>query len=128
MFDSDRASWQNPRVLITLFSIFLAGAACGALVMRIGLHDRMHRALAAPKPDASQLSYERLRSELNLRPDQASQLKSILDDMVTYRQEMEAQMQAQVEDFRATGKNRIWNILDPDQRQKFDKLSSQLAR
>jgi hypothetical protein len=107
------AGWQNPRVLATLLMVFLAGALSGALIMRAGLHTRLH---------GGELKYEQLRNELNLNPKQAEEIRSILDDFVKYNQDL----QNQIEDVRATGKNRIMSILDPDQRKRFQKICEQL--
>jgi septal ring factor EnvC (AmiA/AmiB activator) len=115
MLDADRATWQNPRILALLLLVFLCGALVGALTMRVGL-----RAKNAPAAD---FNYEMLQRELKLSPDQSAQLRSILDDMVKYHQDL----QAQLEDFRATGKNRIRQILNPPQRERFEKLCNDLA-
>lgn len=122
MFDSDRPSWQNPRVLGILLLVFLSGAVFGALTMRAGLHERLHRGTALWKDDSTVLSYERLTKELNLSPQQRQQLRTILDDYVRYHQDL----QAQLDDWRATGKNQILQILDPDQRQRFERLTTEL--
>jgi Spy/CpxP family protein refolding chaperone len=122
MTPAERPGWQDPRILAMLFFVFLAGAAVGALTMRFGLHDKMH-----PHPrlsDASTLSFNELRTELNLTDDQAEKLRSILDDFVAYHHDLEAQ----VESYRATGKNRIMQILTPEQRSRFEKISSDLNR
>ena len=120
MVTAERATWQNWRVLATLTSVFLCGALVGALTMRAGLHNTIHRSAAAYwKDSGNQLSYERLTKELNLSSQQADQLKSILDDMIKYHQDL----QAQIEDVRATGKNRIIQILNSEQRQQFERLS-----
>lgn len=122
MFNSDSASWQNPRILALLLSIFLCGAVVGAITMRSGLHDKIHRA-SYWKDDKSQLfSYEKLKKDLNLTPEQSERLKIILDDFVKYHEDL----QAQIEDVRATGKNRIVQMLTPDQRQRFEQLCKQL--
>ena len=122
MVTAERATWQNWRVLATLTSVFLCGAVVGALTMRAGLHDTIHRSAAAYWKDAgNQLSYEGLTRELNLSAQQAEQLRSILDDMIKYHQDL----QAQIEDVRATGKNRIIQILNPEQRQQFERLSKE---
>ena len=120
MLPAQRTTWQNPRVLTTLLMVFLAGAFSGALTMRAGLHDVIHRAGFWQK-DTS-VTYERLKTELNLTPDQAAKLKSILDDMVKYRQDMEAE----VESFRAFGKHRILDMLTPAQRKRFEELSNDI--
>jgi len=120
MTAAERPGWQDPRILAMLFFVFLAGAAVGALTMRFGLHDKMY-----PHPrlaDASTLSFNELRTELNLTDDQAEKLRSILDDFVAYHHDLEAQ----VESYRATGKNRIMQILTPEQRSRFEKISSDL--
>ncbi len=124
MFDADRASWQNPRVLTTLVLVFLAGAMAGAIVMRAGLHERMHRSSGSTywRDGGSEFSYGRLKKELDLTPEQSERLKTILDDFVKYHDAL----QAQIEDVRATGKNRIMQILDARQRARFEQLSSQL--
>jgi Spy/CpxP family protein refolding chaperone len=123
MFAADRASWQNPRVLTTLVLVFLTGAMAGAITMRAGLHDRMHRSAATYWRDGrNEFSYDMLKKELDLTPDQSERLKTILDDFVKYHEDL----QAQIEDVRATGKNRIIQILDARQRKRFDQLSNQL--
>lgn len=122
MFAADRASWQNPRVLATLILVFLSGALAGAVTMRAGLHERMHRSAAYWRDGTNVFSYDLLKRELNLTPAQSDRLKTILDDFVKYHEDL----QAQIEDVRATGKNRILQILDERQRQRFEQLSNQL--
>jgi len=123
MLAADRASWQNPRILTTLVMVFLCGALVGAITMRSGLHDKLHRSAAAYWKDGqSEFSYDRLKKDLNLTPDQAERLKTILDDFVKYHEDL----QAQIEDVRATGRNRILQMLTPDQRQRFEQLSTEL--
>ena len=120
MLAVDRASWQNPRILTTLVMVFLCGALVGAITMRSGLHDKLHRSAAAYWKDGqSEFSYDRLKRDLNLTPDQAERLKTILDDFVKYHEDL----QAQIEDVRATGRNRILQMLTPEQRRRFEQLS-----
>jgi Spy/CpxP family protein refolding chaperone len=124
MVAADRASWQNPRILALLLLIFLCGALAGALTMRSSLHTKLHRS-AAPywKDDSAQLfSYEKLKKELNLTSEQSERLKTILDDFVKYHEDLEAQ----IEDVRATGRNRIVQMLTPEQRKRFEQLSNRL--
>ena len=123
MFAADRASWQNPRVLATLVLVFLTGAMAGAITMRAGLHEKMHPSTAPYwREGRNEFSYDRLKKELDLTPEQSERLKTILDDFVKYHEDL----QAQIEDVRATGKNRIMQMLDTRQRQRFEQLSNQL--
>jgi hypothetical protein len=110
MFASDRPTWRNPRVLAILLLVFVSGAVCGGLTMRM-----MHR-----KHDAAIFSYEKLTTDLKLRPDQCDHLKQILADMTRYHQDL----QAQLDDWQATGKDKILKILDADQRIRFEQLAS----
>lgn len=124
MFEPDRASWQNPRILAMLLMVFVCGGLAGALTMRSRLYDKMHRGTASSvREDKTGFSYDKLKKELNLTPVQSERLKTILDDWVKYHEDLQAQM----EDVRATGKNRIVQILDPQQRQKFEELCNQLT-
>jgi len=120
MKSAERPGWRDPRILAMLFFVFLSGAAVGALTMRSGLHEKMHRQPSLGV--ATTLSFEQLRHELNLSNDQAEKLRSILDDFVAYHHDLEAQ----VESYRATGKNRILQILTPEQRARFEKISSEM--
>jgi len=123
MFAADRASWQNPRVLTTLVLVFLSGALAGAITMRAGMHQRMQRSANAYWQEGkNEFSYDMLRKELKLSAEQSERLKTILDDFVKYHEDL----QAQIEDVRATGKNRIMQMLDARQRQRFEELCNQL--
>jgi hypothetical protein len=92
--------------------------------MRSSLHTKLHRgAMPYWKDDSAQLfSYDTLKTELNLTSEQSDRLKTILDDFVKYHEDLEAQ----IEDMRATGKNRIKQMLTPEQRQKFEQLCNKL--
>jgi Spy/CpxP family protein refolding chaperone len=122
MFASDRPTWQNPRILATLVLVFLTGALTGAIGMREGLHEQLHRGAAYWRGDKAEFSYGQLKTELNLTPEQSERLKTILDDFVKYHDDLEAQ----IDDVRATGRNRIVQILTPEQRQRFEQLSGKL--
>lgn len=123
MLTADRASWQNPRVLVTLLLVFSAGFLAGAIAMRSPLHAKLHGSAAPYWGDEKQaFSYETLNRELKLSPEQSERLKTILDDFVKYHDDLEAQ----IEDVRATGKNRIRQMLTPQQQQRFEELSNQL--
>jgi hypothetical protein len=126
MASTPSASWQNPRILLTLFVIFLCGACAGMLTMALGAHRWMHAQTlpAAPawKESGREVSLQRFRQELNLSPQQTEQLETILDDFFTYYHTL----QAQLDDVRASGKQKILRILDENQKKKFEKLMTEL--
>ena len=114
----DRAPWQNPRILFTLAAIFLSGAAAGALTMRMTLSPERHRNGLYWKEGGKEISLQRFTKELNLTPDQEKEMEVVLDDFMTYIQSLQAQM----DDVRSTGKQRILKILREDQKQRFEKI------
>jgi hypothetical protein len=117
------ASWQNPRILITLFLVFLCGASAGMLAMGVGTHRWIH---AAGQPSwresGKEVSLKRLKTELDLSPAQTEQLETVLDDFFTYYHTL----QTQLDDVRASGKQRMMRILDEKQRRKFDQIMTDL--
>jgi uncharacterized membrane-anchored protein YhcB (DUF1043 family) len=121
----------NPRIVMTLAGMFLAGVATGMLIMRFGLHDQMHPVAAAAVevnvPNQEAL-LEKFRAELNLNPQQTEKLSVVLNDYQRYYQALQEQIEEmrlsdQIDDLRATGKNRILEILNPDQRAKFERMT-----
>jgi Spy/CpxP family protein refolding chaperone len=103
---------SNPKVLcaFTLTVVFLCGTLAGALAMTLGAHKTFHR--ASFFTDAGKAAYlEQVKKDLNLTPAQAEQMESILDDFSTYYRNVVAD-----------GKSRIMQILNDDQRRKFEQM------
>ncbi len=128
MTSSQSASWQNPRVLLSLVVIFLCGVSAGMLAMALGFHDWMHRRMGPPivsnwqDERGREVTVRQFWQELNLTPQQTEQLETILDDFFTYYHTL----QAQLDDVLASGQQKILRILDENQKKKFKKLIVQL--
>lgn len=112
---ADGPTWHHPRILLVLLAVFLFGMATGAFTTRF----------IASKPQApswtesgKRVTIEMLTKELDLSPEQAVQIETVLDEFVLYYQNLQGQM----EDFRADGRERIVRVLSPEQRAKFEKL------
>ena len=119
-----RTCWLNPRVLLTVFLIFLSGGMAGALVMRFGIHGlRQNNAVYYPAGD-KKVALQQLTNELELTPAQAQQLELILDDFVMYMQ----MLQTQMDEVRANGKYRVMRVLDEKQQKKFEKMLAELQQ
>ncbi|HML18236.1 MAG TPA: hypothetical protein VK419_14500 [Bryobacteraceae bacterium] len=103
--------------------MFLAGAATGAISMRFGIHGWLHPSAAAVRPATRDAVLNRFKTELDLDRAQTEKLSLVLDD---YRQYYES-LQEQLDDLRSTGKERILQILNPEQRIKFQKMMTDLA-
>src|SRR5258706_16438411 len=94
MFAADRASWQNPRILVLLLLIFLCGALAGALTMRAGLHEKLHRGTSYWRDNKTHFFFfDNLRKDLDLTAEQYPQLKTILDDFRQYHPQPENQIE-----------------------------------
>jgi Spy/CpxP family protein refolding chaperone len=115
----EKATWQNPRILTTLLFVFLAGATTGAVSMKFGLHQFLHR---SSTPTSKEEVLQKFRTDLNLSPAQTDKISLILDDYRHYYQSV----QDQEDDIRATGKMRILQELNPAQREKFQKMMSEI--
>lgn len=123
MVAAERAPWQNPRIVSTLMLVFLAGAATGALSMRYGIHNHLHQPSVQTQPATRDAVLNRFKTELNLDTAQTEKLGLVLDDYRQYYQSL----QEQLDDLRSTGKTRIMQILNPDQREKFEKMMTDLG-
>ena len=120
---TDSISWRNPKVLRVLAIVFVAGALSGAVTYRLArILTRTQAAAAAPDLREKKAALEYLKSQLNLTPVQTEQVAAIIDDYQRYY----GNIQDQVEEVRATGKNRILQVLDADQRGKFEKFAGSL--
>lgn len=119
---------KNPKIIGTLMVVFLAGAAVGALFMQMGLHDRLHRTVSAAtapavrKASTNDALVQRFKTELDLSGDQTDKIAMVLDDYRSYYHSL----QDQLDDVRSTGKTRILQILDSQQRAKFEKIVGNL--
>jgi len=99
-----------------------------ALTMQLGLHERLHRSVSAASPQpvrkasTNDALVQRFKTELNLSSDQTDKIAMVLDDYRHYYQNL----QDQLDDVRATGKTGILQILNPEQRAKFEKIMGDL--
>ncbi|MDX2151708.1 MAG: hypothetical protein SFV54_13300 [Bryobacteraceae bacterium] len=122
MMGLHRSGWQNPRVLSTLLLVFLCGGLTGALVMRYGVTMAIKGLGPYWKEGGKDRTLSKWKQELSLTPEQADQIEVVLDDFVMYYDALQAQMDG----VKADGKARIMNILNEEQRRKFEKMVSEM--
>ncbi len=109
---SPRTFWQDPRVacVAALVLVFLCGTVVGGLAFNLGIHKAFHK--AAFWTDTGKAAYlDRIKKELDLTPAQTEQMESILDDFAKYYVTV-----------LSDGKSRIMQILNDEQKRKFEKL------
>ena len=75
------------------------------------------------KESTREMTLDWFRRELDLTPEQAREIEAVLDDYVIYYQNLQTQM----DDFRYEGKKRIMQILNEEQRRKYESISGQMA-
>ena len=110
--------WESPKFagVGVLLLVFLCGAAAGAVAMNLGAHGVLH-----PHPfwdNSAKTEYlKSVTKRLDLTPDQASQMASILEDFAKYYQTV-----------LSDGRARIFNILNDEQKRKFEQMLKERPR
>lgn len=102
----------SPKVagLGILTLVFLCGVVAGAVAMNLGVHNRLHQ--SPFWKDSARVEYlKTVQRELDLTPQQTEQMATILDDFAKYYQTV-----------LSDGKARILNILNDDQKRKFERM------
>ena len=116
--------WRDPRIVGLILLVFLCGSIAGALAARY-----RYKAMINAKAQAEtwrmvgkEGTLQKFRKELNLTDDQSKEIEVVLDDFMMYYQTLQAQM----DEVRASGKERIVRVLNPEQREKFGRMISDL--
>jgi len=100
----------NEKIAILSFVlVFLCGAVLGAVVMSFNGRVNLHG--TPPAATGLSMSVTEWKEELNLTDQQTVQLTSILDDFSHY-----------YDNVLADGNSRIMQILNPEQRRKFEEM------
>jgi hypothetical protein len=113
--ERQRTRAWDPRavMVVTLSLVFLCGAASGALLMDLRVHNRARAALLDSNAGKA-LYFERLQKELNLTPAQSEQMQSVLNDLWTYYRTV-----------LSDSKQRVDQLLTEEQRRKFEQYLQQ---
>ena len=106
MLEDRDASWRSPKVLIILLIVFLCGTAFGSAGTRYFLHAR-----GTP-------TFTDLKVKLGLSPEQERTVMKELDDYAKYYQNIEEERA----DVAEHGRQRIYFVLTPEQRKRFDQV------
>ncbi len=122
MFPSSNAPLRTPKILLVLILVFGCGGLTGVALSRL----QTAQASTATKLNASwkKMTMDRMRRELQLTPVQAESIEQALDDFTMFYQSLQAQM----DDVRSHGKDRIQGVLNADQRKKFEQMVTELKQ
>ncbi len=118
------ANQRNRKAVLLVFLVFVLGIALGA----VGTYLVTTRVLAARTlPDHSAASRMAMFTrDLNLDPDQQRQIQQILTETRARYAEIHSQADPEYEAARHQGRERIRQVLRPEQRPKFEELLRQM--
>ena len=110
------------KAFAVLGAVFLAGASLGALGMRAFEHSTPHGSQSRER--VVEVAVAGLKAELDLSPDQVKKVHMILDESIM----LEADHLAQIQKIQENGRGQILQLLDHEQRVKFDRVLYPSAR
>jgi len=115
-FETETATATLPRpaervAIVSLVLVFVCGILLGALAMSL-IHPHLHG--AQPGGDGMSMSVREWKAQLDLTDEQERQLRSVLDDFSRY-----------YDNLLSDGNTRILQILNPEQRRKFELMMAE---
>jgi Spy/CpxP family protein refolding chaperone len=120
------ANQSNRRAVLLVFVLFVLGIALGSVgtyVVTMRVQAARPQATLAHNPARTMAMYTR---DLNLSPDQQNQIQAILNDTRSRYAELHEKLDPEYEQVRQQGRERIRQILTPEQRPKFEDLLRQI--
>jgi Spy/CpxP family protein refolding chaperone len=120
---NDAPSWRTPRIFLILALVFLAGSVAGSVAMRFQLPAMIYKPMPYWSEGGKKISLQKFKRDLDLTDEQARQVENELDDFVKYYQTLQAQM----DEVRGAGRDRILRILNPEQQRRFHAMLNELT-
>jgi Spy/CpxP family protein refolding chaperone len=120
------ANQSNRKAVLLVFVLFVLGIALGSVgtyVVTLRVQAARPQATLAHNPARTMAMYTR---DLNLSPDQQNQIQAILNDTRSRYAELHEKLDPEYEQVRQQGRERIRQILTPEQRPKFEDLLRQI--
>jgi len=119
------ASNGNRKAMLLVFLVFVLGIALGS----VGMYVVTTRVLAARPQSSVSLPSNHMAMftrDLNLTPDQQTQIQAILNDTRAHYATLHDKFDPEYERARHEGRQRIREVLTPEQRPKFEDLLRQI--
>jgi Spy/CpxP family protein refolding chaperone len=119
------ANQSNRKAVLLVFVLFALGIALGS----VGTYVVTTRVLAArPQATVSRNPdhMAMFTRDLNLSPDQQSQIQAILNDTRAHYAELHQKLDPEYEQVRHESRVRIRQVLTPEQQPKFEELLRQI--
>lgn len=109
------------KILLVLVGVFLLGGVTGASLASFyrlrGGHERPERGKGGNREDRI---FERMRRDLNLSEQQATEIRAILDQTRNDYRALRAEVRPRYDSVRQNARTRIRALLTPEQQKLFD--------
>jgi Spy/CpxP family protein refolding chaperone len=109
--------------------IFLCGFLVGGFLgLAFGWMGFFHKIVKGGPGAIREVVMERAAHDLKLKPEQKARVKEIVDETGTELATATAEVRPKIEEIMGRNQERIREVLDPKQRQKFDQFVSEGRR
>lgn len=108
--------------LLALAGLFLLGTLAGGLGAHLYYARAIDRPPPGPPPIFGRFMGPRLERALDLTPEQADQLRRVLEESRREAEAMRREMAPRMREMMVRGEARIEEILTPEQHERFDEL------
>ena len=114
--------------LMVAFIFFCGFLVGGFLGLGFGFVGFFHKIVKGGPGAIREVVLERAAHDLRLKPDQKLRVKAIVDETGTELATSTAEIRPKIEEIMGRNEERIREVLDPKQRQKFDQFVSEGRR
>ena len=122
-------SSARAKAAAVLAAVFLLGAFAGGAAGRLSaLREMRHMTEGPPREARARFRLETMRRHLGLRDDQAARLEAILTEADAERDRLVAACGPGLDDLRRRTDARVRELLDDDQRRRFDDMNARRGR
>jgi Spy/CpxP family protein refolding chaperone len=113
------------KIWIVFAVVFTLGCATGAAL------DGVYRSRAAnrsgeDRKHEAEAHFEKMRSDLSLTDDQATKIRAVLDETRNEYRQLRTELRPRFDEPRLKARARIRELLNDDQRKKFDTITTQM--
>jgi hypothetical protein len=121
--DANQGNRKAVLLVLVLFFLGIALGSVGTYLVTMRAEAARPQATLAHNPARTMAIYTR---DLNLNADQQTQIQVILNDMRAKYAALHEKLDPEYEQVRQQGRERIRQLLTPDQRPKFEELLRQI--
>jgi Spy/CpxP family protein refolding chaperone len=113
------------KIWIVFAVVFALGCATGAALDGVYRSRAANRSGEDRKHEAEE-HFEKMRSDLSLTDDQATKIRAVLDETRNEYRQLRTELRPRFDEPRLKARARIRELLNDDQRKKFDAITAQM--